>query len=401
MLRAPASTPSRTLPVIVLAQFCCTSLWFAGNAIAPDLAARLHEPAAFVAHLTSAVQLGFISGTLTFALLSVADRFSPSRVFGLSALAAAACNLGLILPETGAGGLLACRFLTGFFLAGIYPVGMKIAADYASAGLGKWLGFLVGALVLGTAFPHLLNSSAVQLPWRWVPWATSGLATLGGLALGVLVPDGPYRRAGQRLQLTAFLSGFRLPGFRAAAFGYFGHMWELYTFWAFLPLLLTSYHQAHPGAALPVSAWSFGLIGAGAVACMGSGLLSRRVAPRRLALTALALSGLCCLASPWVLRDAPLPVLLGFLLFWGLVVVADSPMFSSLVAQNAPDATRGTALTIVNCLGFAITIVSIQFTGWLADRVPTAYLLVGLAAGPLLGLLAQLGHPRRATTAPG
>ena len=400
MLRVSAPTPSRPLLVIVLAQFCCTSLWFAGNAIAPDLAARLQQSAAFVAHLTSAVQLGFISGTLTFALLAVADRFSPSRVFALSALAAALCNLGLVLPGAAAGGLLACRFLTGFFLAGIYPVGMKIAADYAPAGLGQWLGFLVGALVLGTAFPHLLKSGAVQLPWRWVPWATSGLAALGGLALGALVPDGPHRRAGQRLQLTAFLSGFRLPGFRAAAFGYFGHMWELYTFWAFVPLLLAGYNQAHPAARLPVSTWSFGLIGAGALACVGSGLLSRRVAPRRLALTALGLSGLCCLASPWVLGGASAAGLLGFLLFWGLVVVADSPMFSSLVAQHAPAATRGTALTIVNCLGFAITIVSIQMTGWLAARLPPQYPFLVLALGPALGLLAQLGPARSSQPLP-
>ncbi|RTQ45998.1 MFS transporter [Hymenobacter gummosus] len=277
MPRASAPTPSRTLPIIVVAQFCCTSLWFAGNAIAPDLAARLQQPAAFVAHLTSAVQLGFISGTLTFALLAVADRFSPSRVFGFCALAATFCNLGLLLPATGA--LLAGRFLTGFFLAGIYPVGMKIAADHAPAGLGKWLGFLVGALVLGTAFPHLLQSGALRLSWQLLPGATSVLAALGGLALWRLVPDGPYRRAGQRLQLTAFLSGFRLPAFRAAAFGYFGHMWELYTFWAFVPLMLTGYNQAHPGAALPVAAWSFGLIGVGSLACVGSGLLCRVVAP--------------------------------------------------------------------------------------------------------------------------
>ncbi|OON70018.1 MFS transporter [Hymenobacter sp. CRA2] len=392
MLRVSAPIPSRTLPVIVLAQFFCTSLWFAGNAIAPELAATLHQPAAFVAHLTSAVQLGFITGTLVFALLAVADRFSPSRVFGLSALAAAACNLGLNLPDVDASSLLACRFLTGFFLAGIYPVGMKIAADYAPSGLGKWLGFLVGALVLGTAFPHLLKSGAVQLPWQAVAWTTSGLAVLGGLAMWALVPDGPYRRAGQRLQLTAFLSGFRLPPFRAAAFGYFGHMWELYTFWAFLPLMLTSYNHTHPTAALPVAAWSFGLIGAGALACVGSGLLSRAVPARPLALVALALSGLCCLVSPLVLQGASSAGLLAFLLFWGLVVVADSPMFSSLVAQNAPDTTRGTALTIVNCLGFAITIASIQLTSWLAGWVPPQQLFLVLAVGPVLGLLTQIGR---------
>jgi MFS family permease len=387
------------LPVIVLAQFFCTSLWFAGNAIAADLAARLQQPAAFVAHLTSAVQLGFITGTLLFALLAVADRFSPSRVFGLSALAAAACNLGLVLQGVDAGSLLAFRFLTGFFLAGIYPVGMKIAADYAPAGLGKWLGFLVGALVLGTAFPHLLKSGAVPLPWQLVPGATSGLAVLGGLAMWGLVPDGPYRRAGQRLQLTTFLSGFRLPRFRAAAFGYFGHMWELYTFWAFVPLMLTGYNQAHPAAALPVSACSFGLIGAGSLACVGAGLLSRVVPARTLALTALALSGGCCLASPWVLGSASAGGLLGFLLFWALVVVADSPMFSSLVAQSAPETTRGTALTIVNCLGFALTIASIQCTSWLAGRLPAHTLFLVLALGPVLGLAAQLS-PRPAPARP-
>ncbi len=135
--------------------------------------------------------------------------------------------------------------------------------------------------MLGTAFPHLLKSITAQLPWQYVALATSGLAVLGGLAMLLLVPDGPYRRTGQRLQLTTFLSGFRLPRFRAAAFGYFGHMWELYTFWAFLPLMLTTYNSAHPNANLPVSFLSFLLIGAGGLACMGSGLLSRIIAPAR------------------------------------------------------------------------------------------------------------------------
>lgn len=388
----------RILPVIVLAQFLCTSLWFAGNAIAADLAATLQQPPTFVAHLTSAVQLGFISGTLVFALLAIADRFSPSRVFFFSALAAALCNLGINLPGVEAGSLLAFRFLTGFFLAGIYPVGMKIAADYVQAGLGKWLGFLVGALVLGTAFPHLLKSVTEQLPWQYVALATSGLAVLGGQAM-LLVPDGPYRRTGQRLQLTAFLSGFRLPRFRAAAFGYFGHMWELYTFWAFVPLMLTTYNSAHPGTNLPVSLLSFLLIGAGGLACMGSGLLSQKIAPRTVATTALALSGLCCLVSPWVLRSHSGGFFLSFLFVWGLVVVADSPMFSSLVAQSAPDASRGTALTIVNCIGFAITVASIQFTSWLSGFVNAYDLYLILAVGPALGLLAQLGSRSESATA--
>ncbi|GAA4008411.1 MFS transporter [Hymenobacter fastidiosus] len=377
-----------TLPTIVGAQFCCTSLWFAGNAIAPEIAARFHLGPGFVASLTSAVQLGFITGTLAFALLAVADRFSPSRVFFVSALLAALANLGIMLEGLETEGLLLFRFLTGFFLAGIYPVGMKIAADYYEAGLGRSLGFLVGALVLGTAFPHLLKGLTTRLPWQAVTLATSALATLGGLTLVLLVPDGPYRKAGQHLRFSSLLAGFRQPRFRAAALGYFGHMWELYTFWAFVPVMLTFYNGQHPGAGISVPLLSFLIIGGGSLACVGSGLLSQVMPARAVATAALALSGLCCLASPLVLGGSSPALLLGFLFFWGLVVVADSPLFSALVARNAPAATRGTSLTIVNCLGFALTIVSIQLTGWLAPRLGPQLLFLPLALGPALGLWA-------------
>ncbi|SDX64376.1 MFS transporter [Hymenobacter psychrophilus] len=393
---------SRILPTIVLAQFCCTSLWFAGNAVAPELAARVAQPAGFVAALTSAVQLGFIAGTLVFALLALADRFSPSRVFFTSALLAAGCNLALNLPGLGAEGLLTARVLTGFFLAGIYPVGMKIAADYYEAGLGRSLGFLVGALVLGTAFPHLLRGLLTDpggaggaLPWQTVTTTTSALAALGGLALVLLVPDGPHRRPGQRLRPAALLAGFREPQFRAAAFGYFGHMWELYTFWAFVPAVLTAFNAARPAeAALPVSLLSFGIIGGGSLACVGAGLLAQRRGARPVAAGALALSGLCCLGSPLVLGSASAPLLLAFLGFWGLVVVADSPLFSTLVARHAPAPTRATALTLVTCLGFALTIVSIQLTSLLARSLDPRYLFLPLAIGPALGLWALFGRRR-------
>ena len=387
---------SRILPTIVGAQFCCTSLWFAGNAVAPDMAARLHQGPGFVASLTSAVQLGFIAGTLAFALLAIADRFPPARVFCLSAALAALCNLGLVLPGLPVGGLLACRVLTGFFLAGIYPVGMKIAADYYEAGLGRSLGWLVGALVLGTAFPHLLKSLGGTLPWQVVAWATSALALLGGAAMLLLVPDGPYRRAGARPAFTAFLAGFREPEFRAAAFGYFGHMWELYTFWAFVPVVLAAFNARHPEAALPVPLLSFAIIGGGSLACVVAGLLAQRLGPGRVGGGALLLSGACCLASGTVLGGGSGAALAAFLGFWGLVVVADSPMFSTLVARHAPAPTRGAALTIVTCLGFALTIASVQLTSWLAPLLPPPLLLLPLAIGPALGLWA-LRRGRRMT----
>jgi MFS family permease len=380
----------RILPAIVIAQFLCTSLWFAGNAIITDIARDLQLDASFLAHITSAIQFGFISGTLVFAVFTISDRFSPSYVFFISSILAGLFNLGISINGINASEILLFRFLTGFFLAGIYPVGMKIASDYYQAGLGKSLGFLVGALVIGTALPHLLKNFIMDFPWRYVLYATTGLSLLGGLSIVLFVPDGPYRKYSQKLNMMAFIKGFRQPDFRAASFGYFGHMWELYTFWAFVPVMLTAYTLRYPQTNLNVPLLSFVIIASGGLACVISGIFSHRYGARKLATLALFLSCLCCLASPLFLFAPSATVLIAFLLFWSLVVIADSPLFSTLVAQSAPTESRGTSLTIVNCIGFSITIVSIQFLNVLSGQLNTQYIYMWLAVGPVLGLIALL-----------
>ena len=379
------------LPVIVLAQFLCTSLWFAGNAIVGDIMGPGHS--GLLAHLTSAIQFGFITGTLVFALLTIADRYSPSLVFFVSALLAAGFNLALTILHSGTAEILILRFLTGFFLAGIYPVGMKIASDHTQQGLGKSLGFLVGALVLGTAFPHALKSGTFHLPWKAVLYTTTALAVAGGSAIYLFVPDGPYRKAPQPWRAGAFLEGFRRPDFRSAAFGYFGHMWELYTFWASVPLILRFWANGR-APELSIPGWSFFVIASGSLACVASGLLSLRYGAKRIATIALFGSGLCCLLSPWMLRVGSPYLFLGFLFLWGTTVIADSPLFSTLVARYAPERSRGTALTIVNSIGFAITILSIQFLNAISNLVDTRFLYAFLAIGPLFGLLSLLARRR-------
>ena len=386
---SPATTVKKhILPIIVLAQFACTSVWFAGNAVIEPLTQVYNLPASAMAYLTSAVQMGFIGGTLWYAIFSIADRYSPSKVFFWSACMAAAFNLAVMYSGNTLISLAILRFFTGVFLAGIYPVGMKIAADYFEKGLGKSLGFLVGALVLGTAFPHFLRFTNTGLAWQYVIAFTSVLTLAGGLAIYLSVPNGPYRKAANKFEVKAILSSFQYKNFRSAALGYFGHMWELYAFWVFVPLIISLYNQQHSVASLSVSLYSFVVIGIGSLGCIAAGYLSVRWGARKTASLSLFISAVCCLSLPLVIQASPL-LFIVFMLIWGLAVVADSPMFSTLVAQNAEAKFKGTALTIVNCIGFSITIVSIQIVDWLMLNHISPWVFTLLALGPVLGLLAQ------------
>ena len=378
--------PARILPTIVISQFAGTSLWFAGNAVLPELQASLQLQEEALALLTSAVQLGFIAGTLVFAFLSLADRISPRLLFLLCAILGAAANALVAFVADSVAGVLLLRALTGFLLAGIYPVGMKIAASWYSSGLGKAIGYLVGALVLGTAFPHLLRGVGATLPWQQVLLAISALAALGGILLYLLVPDGPFLSKGATFRAGNMLQVFRDKNFRAAALGYFGHMWELYTLWAFTPLILAT--AAPYLSAGQVSVYTFLVIAAGAVGCVGGGHLSQVWGSARVAFWQLLLSGLCCLVSVFVFQSGMPMLLLAFMLFWGVVVAGDSPQFSALTAKTAPTQLVGTALTVVVSIGFAITVVSIQVTAALLPSLPFSSVFALLAIGPALGLLA-------------
>jgi MFS family permease len=380
--------PVYLLPLLVVAQFSGTSLWFAANAILPSLQEYHPGATAFLPTMTTAVQLGFVLGTLGYSYFSVADRYSPVRVFMVSALLAAGCNATVLLSYGWLPGLFTSRLLVGVFLAGVYPVGMKLCSDWYEAGLGKALGYLVGALVLGTAFPHLIRAASLSLDWRYVIVSTTVLALVGGLVVGLLLSDGPYRRTAGSFSPAMLGEVFRKADFRRYAFGYFGHMFELYTFWAFVPMLLTVYSR-QTGFSLPISYWSFAIIAAGALGCVLTGELSGRWGSHRTAWVALATSLICCLLVPGLTLVSP--VLLGmYLLLWGISVAGDSPQFSTLVAQHAPAEYRATALTIVTSIGFFITIPSLYLTQWLFEFLGYPALAI-LALGGVFGLRAMRG----------
>ena len=371
------------LPLIVFAQFAGTSLWFAGNAILGDLEAEGNTLS--LGWITSMVQFGFITGTILFAVFSVADRFSPSKVFLFSSICAAIANVFLIGFAESEFTAAACRLLTGFFLAGIYPVGMKIASDWFQSSLGRALGYLLAALVLGTAFPHLLKAGYFQLEWRSLLVFISVLAVIGGLVIAFIVKDGPHTASKKTGKIQpGFFTMFSDRRFRQFAFGYFGHMWELYSFWAFIPVILLLY--GIPAGSVP--AWSFLIIAIGALGCIAGGYASLKIGNAKVAFIALLVSGLCCLGSGFIFQLSQ-PLFLFVMLAWGIAVITDSPQFSTLVAQTAPPQLKGTALSLVTSLGFAITILSISLLESVIEKqvLPARWCFLVLFPGPLLGLM--------------
>ena len=371
--------------ILLVSQFCGTSLWFAGNAILPSLLSSNNWEPSSLGYLTSAVQLGFILGTLLAAILGFTDRFSPSKVFFVSSLIAATSNAISLIDQSSFQLLLTSRFFTGAFLAGIYPVGMKIASDWSEKGLGLWLGALVGALVLGTAFPQILLLAPHVINPFDLTIIVSLLCSLGGVLVAVVINDGPFRKPAIRFSFTELSKIYDNHDLKNAAFGYFGHMWELYAFWAFLPWWINSYTST-ANVELSSPLWSFIIIAFGFAGCVIGGILSKKWGSKKAALIFLISSGICCCVSP-LIAELPTVFFLLIMIIWGTAVVADSPQLSALVAQSASPEIRGSAITFTTCVGFGITLGSIHLLNFYQNIIPRNYLMLLLVPGPIFGVI--------------
>lgn len=380
--------------IVSIAQLFGTSLWFSANSAADGLMRSWDATASYVGLLTNAVQAGFIVGTLATSLGGLADRFRASGIFVVSAIAGAMFNacFAWLAHDVVTGAMF--RFLVGLSLAGIYPIGMKLIVSWEPTRTGQALALLVAMLTLGTALPHFLRSAGGDLPWQWVVTASSLLALIGAgliraLGDGPHLQSGPISPHGAHHRRPSVLVAFRCQEFRAAAIGYFGHMWELYAFWTIVPLLVATTGLATSYPAVGLSGISFAIIGIGALGCLIGGRLSRTVGSETVAIASLATSGACALAFVLFWQTLPPMLLLSVLLVWGASVVADSPQFSAISASSCPKDMVGGALAIQNGIGFTITMVSIAGATTLFEWIgPEAAWL--LLPGPFFGVMGYM-----------
>lgn len=376
--------------VIIVAELLCTSLWFSGNSITDALKIQWNLDAGGIGWLTNATQAGFIVGTLAFATSGLADRCRASRIFFVSSMVGALANAGFALVSEGLLSALAFRLLIGLCLAGIYPIGMKLILTWTQKHSGFALALLVGMLTLGTALPHAIRAIGANWPWQAVV-LTSSVLTLAGGILVFRQGEGPFLSLRPAAGRRAFnwrdaFHPFRIDDFRAAALGYFGHMWELYAFWTIIPLLLIGSSNMHTSG-LATAAMTFVIIAAGTLGCITGGLLVKWFGSGRIAFAALLTSGVCCCVYPLLAQFAP-GLTTALFIVWGIAVVADSPQFSNLSAQACPPEQVGAALAIQNSIGFALTLIAIFL-------VTSLYAVLGdyvswiLLPGPVFGLWAM------------
>jgi MFS family permease len=365
------------------------TLWFSATAASPALIARFHLSAGGAAWLTMAVQGGFVAGTLVSAVLNLPDLLAARRLFAIGCVLGAIATAAVTRADTAPIAFL-LRFCTGAALAWVYPTGMKIVAGWFARERGTGLGVLVASLTLGQAFPHLLAAVAPGSSWQARMLVSASLAVCGGVLVLVTVRDGPHLAALGRFDPRAAAGLFRNVRTRLAAFGYLGHMWELYAMWSwagvFAAASLAASGRGDVSRASSVAA--FLAIAAGSVGCLLGGVIADRAGRARVAGSALVLSGSCAVLSGVVFGHSPL-LLYALLAFWGLVVVADSAQFSALVADYSPPSHVGTALAVETCCGYLLTMFSIRLLPTIAGAVSWRWAFLALVPGPIVGAWAM------------
>ena len=399
-----AASKSASIAIIAICQVAAMALWFSASAVIPALVAEFGLSGFAQAALTSGVQGGFVIGCLASALLGLPDRIDPQRLFAISACTGAAANALLLVVDPSSVAAPLLRVVTGASMAGVYPIGMKLAATWAKGDMGLMVGILVGALTLGSASPHLFNALG-GVSWRF-PVAVSSVSALAAAMLIGFAGVGPNRAPTPRFDPSAVLTAWRDLPLRLANLGYLGHMWELYAMWAWIGVFFTaSFALRLPADVAPVAAKlaAFATIAAGAIGSVAAGLLADRLGRTTLTIAAMAVSGTCAATIGLLFGGDPVLVT-ALAIVWGISIVADSAQFSASIAELADPARVGTMLTAQTAAGFTLTLVTIQVMPYLVDALGWRYAFLPLAVGPAAGIWAMArlrAHPRSMALAGG
>jgi MFS family permease len=377
------------LALLGIAELLGMSLWFAASAVSPQLRSIWGLTSGEVGWLTTIVQLGFVCGTATIAALNLADLIPAGRLFSASALLGAAANAAILFVP-GYRLALMTRFLTGFFLAGVYPPAMKMISTWFRAERGLAIGVIVGALTVGKALPYLIRAIPHIGLTPVVLTASAGAVAAAGLvAFGY--SEGPFPFTARPFSWRHVGDIVRVREWRLATVSYLGHMFELYAFWTWVPAFLAASVAASAGGRLRaprlISLLAFATIAVGGVGSVWGGLFADRKGREKLVSISLVMSGSCCLLSA-LLFGQPLWVLGALSMTWGFFVIADSAQFSALVTESVPTHAVGTALTVQTSAGFLLTMLPMQLVPLIAQRSGWRWSFTLLALGPIAGIAA-------------